>query len=235
MAIKTDDSSISVNFVYHDDELDEDFVIKLHGIDGIGRAVSVHGPIRSITDNGVEYLSFPAQLLVETVDFLRSQGYLKLSGVASTGASPLHGTQISQNRSTGVLPMPNFSGQSASTVVPIQAGAKKEKPYLPPGPPLQSLSSAPMSNESSIVVDDGEYITEEDYEDDEDIDMEPVGDGQAAEFQKLADARAAAAEKASVAGSEVKVARPVRVDYGQQVKQKIEQQAEEDYEDYEEV
>jgi len=220
MAIKTDDSSISVNFVYHDDELNEDFTIKLHCVEGIGKAISINGDTRTIDDNGVEYLSFPAQLFVEIVDFLRSQGYLKLTGSAAVVSTPLHGTQISAVRASsgGVLPVPIF-GQA-----PVQTTQQEERIVPVASSPFQSLSySVPMSNEGTMISDDGN----------EDVEMEPIGNEATSKYKAIAADRKAAAEK--VVDVEKKISRPVRIDYGQQIKEKIKQQAEDDYERYEEV
>jgi len=232
MAIKTDDSSISVNFVYRDDGLNEDFTIKLHCVEGLGKAISINGEVRQIDDNGVEFLSFPVQLLVETVDYLRSQGYLKLSdSSAAVVPTPFYGTQVSAVRGEpgGVLPVPVL-GQN-----PVKQIFRNEetKVILPAGPPLQSLSSGgslPVPNEGTMISGDGEVIIEN--EGDEDVEMEPIGDTEVSKYHNIAEERKAAAEK--VGDVEGRVARPVRVDYGQQMKEKIERQADADYNDYEE-
>jgi hypothetical protein len=183
-----------------------------------------------IDDNGVEYLSFPAQLFVEAVDFLRSQGYLKLTGSAAVVSTPLHGTQISAVRASsgGVLPVPIF-GQS-----PVQTAQQVERTVPLAGPPFQNLSySIPTLNEDTIISDDSTIIVEDNEDGNEDVEMEPIGDEVVSKYNTIASDRKAAAEK--VGDVEKKVSRPVRIDYGKQIKEKIEQQAEDDYEKYEEV
>lgn len=226
MAIKTDDSSISINFVYHNDELDEDFSIKFHHVDGIGQAVSISGQTRLTSDLGVDYLSFPVQLLVETIDFLRSQGYLRLAGMASVVPSSTGGTQISRGSSAGILPMPDLSGGNSSSLPkPVV-----EKTAAEAGPPLQSLLSVPMSNESAMINGNGEIVVDDTLDGDADVEM--ADDVLESEYDEIVKERKEAFKRAE--NIENRVSRAKRVDYGERIKKKLEQQHEAEYEEYEE-
>lgn len=126
MAIKTDNTAISVDFVYVDEITNEEFKIRLHCTETYGRTFSVSGNIGGFTDGNSQYLCLPAELLVEAVDFARKNRYIEKTSVetppqqpqpVSKKASPANGMfVISKNvnargkTETNILPSPDLGG-----------------------------------------------------------------------------------------------------------------------------
>jgi len=160
MAIRSENTTVSVEFPYFDEYAQKTFKIKLHNTLTYGQTISISGDVGSFTQGNDVYLAIPAKLMTDVVEYLSENRYIKVNK-PDVKNSPSNKPKLNREvniKNDSYLPVPSLGEDSSEIHVDLDNSNEEEdsEPTV-----LQSFTS-----EDEEMEDD--YIDEDEDEDDDD-------------------------------------------------------------------
>jgi len=225
MSIKTQEAAVSIDFTYEDEKNGQEYNVKFHPTKELGKTVSISSDeLIAYEENSKTYVSLPASLLVEVVDFLRINNYLNNRTLVNSGGQSQRTNNVlgDSGYSASSLPVPDLYSEPRQSTTPVGSPRIDFEP-LSQEQPVQTLSMRKEASETLEVPDlSGQ---DDDNEIEDDVEIEDIEDEDLAEIKKAAKERELAKGKPQSNTKKFKLKSPTR----EEAEEKIRKNSEIDY------
>jgi hypothetical protein len=144
MTIKSDNAKVTVDFGYESSDGQVSYKVRFHDTQELGDTIS-------LSEDGDEYTSFPAEMFIEVSNFIMKRGLVKKSEVVKEQVEKtIKINKPKQVSSVNSLPVPNIEQQAVDV---SEENLEEEEVEQESGEPLQSFISQDSADENSVEVE----------------------------------------------------------------------------------